>query len=144
MGLFKKLLGTSKPVPNCEIHPDDQDLVQAEDMHWWSNWSMDDWKSWENSENTIRMGIYIHEKDAGHSKEEASIIVHRNLPRYYYRLDDRSHDNFNISGEDAALPFVLKNRVDVAMANRVIIKSAVKQATSFNGYVRQLIREHRL
>src|SRR5882724_8328968 len=65
--------------------------------------------------------------------------VRLSFPAFYWRLEHRADDKFQLGADDAKLPYVLKDRINRAVMGRVVDKQAVERASSFNALVRQLI-----
>jgi len=145
MGLFRKLFGAKQPAPPCTIHPHDQDLVKPEDVAWWNELSFDDCQAIEKEDNVFRFAAFkkFIEID-GLSDAEAGKKVRLAFPIFYWKLEHRAEEKFNLAATDAKLPYVLKDRINRALMSRLIDKQAVEQASSFNALVRQLIRSGRV
>jgi len=137
MGILGKLFGSKKPVPSYEIHPDDECLVKSQDIDWWKTVTMDDLKTIEQQDNIARMTLYTHcIETKGMTKEDALNEVKISLPIYYLTLAQRSDKPFT-EGEDAKLPYILKNRI-----NKMIIPKLSKELMSSGAHIHSLIRGH--
>lgn len=145
MGIFSKFFRPKQPAPSCEIHSDDRDLVRPEDIEWWNSLSLDDCKAFAAEDKAFRFAAWrkFVETD-GLSDADAGTKVRVSFPGYYYKLADRTNDKFHLTGPDALLPFVLKERVNQAVMNGIVEKRAIQDASSVNALIRQLIRAGRL
>jgi hypothetical protein len=145
MGIFSNFFPPKQPAPPCEIHPDDKDLVRPEDIEWWNSLSLDDCKAFGVEDEVFRVAAWrkFVETD-GLSDADAGRKVCVSFPGYYYKLADRTSEKFQLTGPDALLPFVLKERVNQAVMHGIVEKRAIQSASSVNALVRQLIRAGRL
>ena len=143
MGFVKKLFGTSQNAPTLPIHPDDEELVTDYDVQWWKSLTLDDCKAFEKHDQVAQYALYLKlvEKD-GLSTDEASRRVRKTHIFYYGTLEQRANEPLGFIGEDAKLPYILKDR-----ANKVVMKNVLKMgktkiesASSMNAIVRNLIR----
>ncbi len=125
----------------ADVHPDDRDLVRAEDIHWRNTLSRADYEVLELGDTSTRLALWIKlvEKD-GLSTADAGKEVRLFFPAYYLQLEDRSKEKFAIGTADAQLPYALKDRINRAVMAGVIEKQAIMSASSFNALVRQMIR----
>jgi hypothetical protein len=145
VGFLNKLFGPKTHAPACAIHPDDRDLVRADDIEWWNRLSLKDWHGFEREDSVSRRSTFEKLTATGHlPNAEAGERVRLALPTYYRTLDQREDEKFALAGADAKLPYVLKNRVSRAVRGRIIDQRAVEGASSFNALARQLIRSGRL
>jgi hypothetical protein len=137
MGILGKLFGSKKPAPSYEIHPDDEGLVKSQDIDWLKTITMDDLKAIEQQDNIARMTLYTYcTETKGMSKEDALNEVKISFPIYYLTLTQRSDKPFT-EGEDAKLPYILKNRI-----NNAIIPKLSKELMSNGVHIHSLIRGH--
>jgi hypothetical protein len=143
MGFLKKLFGTSQPVPNLPIHPDDKELVTEYDIKWWESLTLDDCKAFEQQDNVAQMALFmkLFEED-GLSKEEAAKRVRKSHIFYYGTLEQRDDEPLGFLGEDAKLPYILKDRANKAVMKyiRKMDKNEIESTSSMNAIVRNLIR----
>ena len=63
---------------------------------------------------------------------------------YYWTIEQRAEEHFQLSAADAKLPYVLKERVNRGLTAGAIDKAALGRASSMNALVRELIRSDRL
>ncbi len=109
-------------------------------IEWWNlpslNRRMVTW-----SENVFRMSTWIHLKEKGLSGEQAAIEIHKVFPKY--RFSNTSRDK---GDEDAYLCQEIRGRVDQYQSTHdaEIIKTQVKNYTSYNAWVREKIRQGEL
>ncbi|MFH1674853.1 MAG: hypothetical protein ABIF87_15735 [Pseudomonadota bacterium] len=143
MGFLKKLFGTSQPAPNFPIHPADKELVTEYDIKWWKSLTLDDYKALEQQDNIFRLALYMKlVEEAGLSEEEAAKQVRKSHIYYYVTLRARDDEKYGFLGEDAKLPYVLKDRANKAFVKyiRKMDKNEIESASSMNAIVRDLIR----
>ena len=135
MSIFGKLFGSKKPAPSYEIHPDDEKLIKSEDVGWWETMTTDSLKAIEQQDNVARMTAYTHFMESeGMSKEDALNEVKTSFPIYYLTLTQRLDKPFT-EGEEAKLPYILKNRI-----NNTIIPKLSKESMSNGVHIHSLIR----
>jgi len=143
MGLLKKLFGTRQPAPNLPIHPDDKELVTDYDIEWWESLTLDDCVAFEKQDQVAQFALYLKlTKEDGLSKDKASKHVRKNHIFYYGTLEQRADEPLGFIGEDAKLPYILKDRVNKAVMQYVLKmdKKKIESASSMNAIVRNLIR----
>jgi hypothetical protein len=145
MALLGKLFRATPPAPPCAIHPDDRDLVRAEDLEWWSGLSLADCEALERRDSAERLAAFrkLTETRALPSAA-AGEEVRLAFPTYYRTLEHRGDEKFFLGAPDAKLPCVLHARIQRAVKKRLIDDRVVARASSFNAAVRQLIRAGRI
>ena len=143
MGLFGKLFGATTSAPPYTIHPDDNDLVRAEDIQWWNGLSMKDREDMEASQGVMRFGRVGSLMGAGLSDTEMTKKIRLEMSTFYWRLEERNQEDFKLDAADAKLPSVLGARIYCAIKNGVIDNESTQGATSVNALIRQLIRAGR-
>jgi len=127
------------------IHPDDRDLVRSEDIEWWNSLSFQDCQTLEQEDNYFRLvAITKLTRTDGLSDGEALEKVRLLFPYYYARLETREDENFPLGSADAKLPYVLKDRINRAVKDRLVDNDAVMKASSMNAFLRELIRSGRI
>lgn len=141
MGLLKRLFGTKEPAPSLPVHPDDKDLISDYDEQWWESLTLEDCKQIEGEDNDYKLALFIklcEETDL--SEKKATEHVKKSVIRYYGTLEQRDDDPF--TGEDARLPYILKDRANMAYMKYIVTmdKNEVDSASSVNAIVRKLIR----
>ena len=143
MRFLKKLFGARKPAPIMPIHPDDKELVTKHDVKWWKSLSLDDCKNFEKLDSITQTALPMKlvEED-GLSDEEAARRVRKSNVFYYETLEQRNDEPLGFVGDDAKLPYILKDRVDKAVINQIreMDKNDIASASSMNSIVRDLIR----
>jgi len=138
MGIFGKIFGSKKPTPSYEIHPEDQALIKDEDSNWWKSISLDDLKKLEKQDNITRMTMYSYLKDEqGLSDDDALNEVKKSVPMYYLTLEQRASKPF-MDGDDAKLPYILKNRINHSIVPR-LTKESLDLTSSSHSLIRQLL-----
>jgi hypothetical protein len=145
MGLFERLFGPKPPAPPCAIHPEDRDLVRAEDVEWWNGLSLTRYRALEREDMASRVAAFRRFTESeGLSDQAAGEKVRVTFPTYYSTLVHREDEKFLLGATDAKLPYVIEARVSRAVRDRVIDQQAVARASSFNALVRRLIRSGRI
>ena len=145
MGLFGKLFGSKQPAPPCAIHPDDRTFVRTEDQECWNSLSLDDCKALEEQDNVFHVAALTHfMEDDRLPEEESAKKVRIQFPFFYWTLDQRAEEHFQLTPADAKLPYVLKDRVNRAVTAGRIDRFALSRASSMNALVRELMRSERL
>lgn len=138
MSIFGKLFGSKKPAPSYEIHPDDEKLIKSEDVDWWETMTTDSLKAIEQQDNVARMTAYSHFMESeGMSKEDALNEVKISFPIYYLTLTQRLDKPFS-EGEDAKLPYLLKNRINNTIVPK-ISKESMNSGTHIHSIIRRLL-----
>lgn len=147
MGLFSKIFGSKEPAPPVQIHPKDANLVKEEDIRWWKTLTLDDCKEFETQDNIFRVvAIRDFVENQGLSEIEAVEKVKKCFFYYYGNISERNQgETFGFKGEDAKLPYLLKDRANRAVS---IIKNMSKQErdseTSMNALLRRLIKSEKV
>jgi hypothetical protein len=143
MGFLKKLFAKGQPAPKLPVHPDDKELITEYDIQWWESLTLDDLKAFEQQDHVAQFALYIKlVKEDGLSSEEAVRQVRKIHPFYYATLDQRDDEPLGYSGEDAKLPYILKDRINKAVMKyiRKMDRNEIQSASSMNAIVRNLIR----
>lgn len=141
MGLFSKLFGSKVPAPQIQIHPEDANLVKKDDFRWWETLSLDDCIGFEKQDNLFRAAAlrdYI--ENLGLSEQEACKKLRKSFLFYYGNFAERNHEPLGFNGEDAKLPYVVKDRANKAISK--IKKMSVEEresASSMNALMRQVL-----
>lgn len=145
MGLLRKVFGKHKSAPACEVDLADSKLVCEDDYLWWSTLSTVDFEALVDEDNVFKVMLFQKlTRDGGLTEDEALERVKRQFPIYYLHASDRQ-SGVGFAGEDAKLPYLLKERVN-KFVNSVLPgdPSLLANATSFNSLVRQMARNSRL
>lgn len=142
MGIFDKIFGAKEPAPNVPIHPDDLVLVKNSDLKWWDSLSLDNVISYEKQDNKFReIALRNFVENEGLSIEQAARKVRKSFIFYYGTLHEREDEPFGFSGEDAKLPYVLKDRANRAIPKiKKMSRQEIDSATSINALVRKILR----
>lgn len=105
--------------------------------------TLDDCKAFEQQDNVAQMALFMKlvEED-GLSKEEAAKRVRKSHIFYYGTLEQRDDEPLGFLGEDAKLPYILKDRANKAIMKyiRKMDKNEIESTSSMNAIVRNLIR----
>jgi len=120
------------------LHPDDENLVRDEDIEWFSNLSFSDLQAFEKGDNTCKGASYLKHREEGLSEEAAAAKTRQFWPYYYGSLNTRSNDKWQ--GEDALLPYHIKDRVNRAAAAKKFERVQLEDSTTMNALIRKLIR----
>lgn len=121
------------------IHPDDRDLICSEDMQWVESLSLDDYEALEKEDYLLRVSVFQKLiKSDGLTDSDARKKIRLEFPTYYWTLEQRADEKLSLLTADAKLPYALKDRINLAVLNGSINKSALLRATSFNAFVRDL------
>lgn len=142
MGLFNKIFRSKEPAPQFQIHPEDTDLISDKDLRWWRTLSLDDCKAFEQQDNLFKVvALRDFIENLGLSKEEAAKKVRKSFLFYYGYLPERNDELFGFNGEDAKLPYMVKDRANRAISK--IKKMNIEEresASSMNALMRQILR----
>lgn len=145
MSFLRDLFRKPEPAPACEVDPADQDLVLDSDLEWWASLTLDDVRQLESEDSTFKIALFskLVEKD-GLTQDEAASRVARAFPIYYLTRANRSKGE-DFSGEDAKLPYPIKQRVnDFNVSTLHYHPEVLKQFSSFNALVRAMARDGHL
>lgn len=145
MGLLGKIFGKREPAPACEVDLADSELVREEDHLWWSTLAAADFGALVDEDNVFKIMLFQKlTRDDRLTEDEALERVRKQFPVYYLHTSDRL-SGVGFLGEDAKLPYLLKERVNV-FVNSVLLgePGLLEKATSFNSMVRQMARSGRL
>jgi hypothetical protein len=142
MGFLKNLFGASQPAPNLPIHPDDAELITDDDRKWYESLTLDDCKAFEQQDQVAQTALFMKLKDDGLSAADAVRRVRKAHIFYYGTLGQRADEPLGFIGEDAKLPYIVKDK-----ANKIIVKyirkmdkKEIESASSMNALVRKYIR----
>ena len=147
MGILSEASVQNLSVPACEIDPDDMDLVREEDLSWWKSLSLGDCMALEEADIAFHLSSFIYfVMGEGLSVEDAAKRISRHFPSYYMSLDSRVDEGSALTGGDVKLPYVLKDRVNLAAISGAIDLQglALGLGSSVNALVRQAIRTGRM
>jgi hypothetical protein len=143
MGLLKKLFSKSQPAPKLPVHPKDEKLITDYDIQWWNSLTLNDCKTFEESDSVSQFALYLKlTKEDGMSETEAARQVRKSHIFYYGTLKERAEEPLGFTGEDAKLPYLLKDRANKAIIQHVskMDKKKIESASSMNAIVRALMR----
>ncbi|MBS3953519.1 MAG: hypothetical protein KGZ88_11260 [Methylomicrobium sp.] len=142
MRIFDKIFGAKEPAPNFPIHPDDLGLVKNSDLKWWDSLSLNNVISYEKQDNIFRVvALRNFVENEGLSVEQASKKVRKSFIFYYGILQERENEPFGFTGDDAKLPYVLKDRANRAISKiKRMSKQEIDSATSINALIRKILR----
>lgn len=145
MTWFGKLFQIGKAAPDLPVHPDDRDLISETDAVWWLGVTVRKLKLFRKEDAASRVVLIDSQmKYGGMTKEAARRHAMRTLPWFYGSLEERGDESLGLAPEDAALPWVLKNRVVEAIMVGDIKKGDLGKSSSMNALIRRLIREGRI
>jgi len=142
MGIFDKIFGSKEPAPKVQIHPDDLALIKNSDLKWWDNLSLDNVISYEKQDNLFRAtALRNFVENEGLLIDQAAKKVRKSFIFYYATLNEREDEHFGFSGEDAKLPYVLKDRANRAIPKiKKMSRQEIDSATSINALIRKILR----
>lgn len=107
--------------------------------------SLNDCQALEKEDNVFRLAAFQKFIETDRLPDaEAGRKVRLSFPAFYWRLEHRADEKFQLGADDAKLPYALKDRINRAVMGRVVDKQAVERSSSFNALVRQLIRSGRI
>ena len=130
----------SPRVPEERIADEDRDLVQDRDRAAWRRQRLQTYQSWKKNDDFFRIAAFRKLVTDGLSEAEARARVREEYPFYY--LDPATRDTEGFAGADAALPIVLRQRVE--RNARVLKELTVEKDARFatmNALIRSCIRK---
>jgi hypothetical protein len=148
MALLERLLRRGEPAPESQIHPDDQDLVTEADQRWWSTLTLKDCQAMEQEDNVFKvasLGYYMDEESM--TEEDAARRVRQSFATYYAYLEERLDEPLGFGGDDAKLPYMLKDRVNryiTTLNSATVLQPADVGVSTVNALIRVLIRQGRI
>lgn len=116
--------------------------VRDEDIRWWMNRHELDRKMMIKVDDMNRLALFIkHREEGGLSEDEAAIRVKKFFP-IFGDPDDTSTS----SGDDRALPFELKDRINIyiekrSQSDQERCKKEIEKSSSFNALIRNEIKK---
>ena len=142
MGIFDTIFSSKEPAPKVPIHPDDLILVKNSDLKWWDGLSLDNVISYEKQDNKFReIALRNFIKNEGMSIEQAARKVRKSFIFYYGTLREKEDEPFRFHGDDAKLPYVLKDRANRAIPKlKKMSRQELDAATSVNALIRKILR----
>ena len=143
MGLLKRLFSPSTPAPILPVHSDDEDLITEDDIRWWESLTLEDCKAMEEQDRVAQFSLFMKLiQEDGFSEEEAMRRVRKINLFYYGTLEQRENEPAGFKGDDAKLPYIVKDKANKAVVKfiRKMDKRKRESASSINAIVRNLIR----
>ncbi|MBI4844013.1 MAG: hypothetical protein HY809_06795 [Nitrospirae bacterium] len=143
MGLLKWLFQSGTPAPKLQVHPDDEDLITEDDIQWWESLTLSDCKVMEEQDHVAQYALFMKlTNEDGLSEEEAIRRVRKTHLYYYGTLKQRENELLGFKGDDAKLPYIVKDKANKAVMKfvRKMDKGKRESASSMNAIVRNLIR----
>jgi hypothetical protein len=148
MALLKKLFGRGEPAPELQIHPEDLDLVSEADRRWWSTLTLKDCQVMEEQDNVFKVAALTHYiEEEGMPEEDAARRVRQSFTSYYAHLKGRMDEPLAFGGDDAKLPYMIKDRVNryiLTLNKATALQPEDVGVASINALIRVLIREGRI
>lgn len=135
LGWFKKKRTDPLPV---EIHEDDRDLVTSADIDWFETLTPDEVRSLLHADDVSRMAHFLGKQRSGMSEDAAAASV-RKCSLYYYLMSKGRDNEPHFQGEDARLPFCVKDRVNKICLAR-LTRELMESSTSMNAVARTFLR----
>ena len=89
----------------------------------------------------MKFSLFSKLLQEGHSQLDAGEACRVAFPSYYLTINDLALDKYEGDYQDASLPYVLKNRVNLGVAHSGLITiDSINNSSSVNALVRSLIR----
>ena len=123
-----------------QIAEADRDLVREQDRAAWRRLRLRAYKSWKRHDDFYRVAAFRKLVTGGMSEPEAKARVREEFPFYY--LDPAARDAEGFTGDDGALPVVLRKRVE--RNSRVLKELAADKEVQFrtmNALIRTCLRK---
>lgn len=131
---------TGPRVPEAQVAAEDLALVREADRAAWRRLRKGDYNRSKQQDDFYRISAYKKALADGMSPAEAKAHIRKTFPIYYY-LDPATRDDEGYLGDDAALPVLLRDRVDKrAAALKTLIAEQYVHLKSMNALIRELIR----
>ena len=131
---------TRPRVPEERIADEDRDLVGEQERAAWRRQRLQTYKDWKKNDDFFRIAAFRKLVAGGMPDADAKTRVREEFPFYY--LDPALRDIEGFSGDDGALPIVLRQRVE---RNARVLKelAADKDARvrTMNGLIRVCLRK---
>jgi hypothetical protein len=130
----------SPRVPEEQIAEADRDLVRDQDRAAWRRLRLQAYKSWKRNDDFYRIAAFRKLVAGGMSEADAKARVREEFPFYY--LDPAARDTEDFTGDDCALPVVLRPRVE--RNSRVLKELAAEKDPRFrtmNALIRTCVRK---
>jgi len=127
-------------VPRERIAEADEALVTDADRAAWRSMRVRSYDAWKREDDFYRVAAYKKAIASGMSAADAKAKVKKDFPIYY--LDPASRDEGADVGDDAALPIVLRERVNKrAGVLKAVMAEHPDQFPTMNALVRDLVRK---
>ena len=131
---------TGAPVPDQQIVEADLDLVREADRARWRRLKLRSYRADKKQDDFFRLAAYRKAVAGGASEAEARDRVRREFPFYYLNPADRDAGEY--TGDDANLPFILRERIN---RNARVIKPLMEgegdRFRTMNALIRTCIRK---
>lgn len=128
----------------CEIHENDKDLVNDQDLAWWKSLEVKDVMEMEQADNVFKLAAFNKFRKRGFDSHESAKKVRLAFLTYYGRTKDRNDSRFDFAEEDVSLPYPLKQRIVNAISSGQVTKEELQSGTSINAAIRRKIRSGEL
>ena len=130
----------SPRVAEEQVAETDLDLVREQDRGAWRRLRLRAYKSWKRQDDFYRIAAFRKLVAGGISEPDAKVRVREEFPFYY--LDPAARDTEGFTGDDGALPVVLRKRVE--RNSRVLKELAAEKDARFrtmNALIRACLRK---
>jgi hypothetical protein len=131
---------TGPRVPEAQIAAEDLDLVRDADRAAWRRVRLSKYRRSKQQDDFYRIAAYKKALADGMSPAEAKAHIRKSYPIYY--LDPATRDDEGYAGVDAALPVLLRERVEKGAPKlKALIAEHYAHLKSMNALIRELIRK---
>lgn len=134
-GFFRRTFRSLNIEP--DVHADDRRLVSVDDCEWFGSLSQKDVQKLLKTDDVFRTAAYLKAKEEGLSADEAAAKVHKVFPTFYFAVSSR--ESSGLMGENARLPFCVKDRINRMAADGQIDREAILTFSSMNSYLRSML-----
>ena len=104
MGLFGNFFSSKQLAPPCAVHASDKTLVRDEDVAWWNGFSLDDCKMFEKRTSRPTLLPSCSSRKTVYQKRKQQRKFAAASLNYYWTLEQRDDEHFNLLASDAKLP----------------------------------------
>jgi len=130
----------SPRVPEERIADEDRDIVRDPDRAAWRRQRLQTYKLWKRNDDFYRIAAFRKLVAGGMSEADAKTRVREEYPFYY--LDPATRETEGFTGDDAALPIVLRLRVEGnARVLKEITAEKDQRFATMNALIRACIRK---
>ncbi len=124
----------------ARVHPEDVGLTSDDDREWFCSLTETDIASLTLEDDVPRLAAFIKFKDEDLSGADASRRVWRYFPYFYLDPSKRGQNPLGLTGENAEMPFLIKDKINRLAIEGKITKDVAESAETMNAAIRQLLR----